>query len=100
MPSTLDSSKEERDNLVIPFLSAFLITMFLFFIDEGYYDFRWMREWGNWIVFVIYLFLLFPLQWLLARFLLGKFRSWTKALMMLLIGIPLTLVLFYLLIMK
>jgi hypothetical protein len=33
---------------------AFIICQFLFFIDEGYYDFRWMKSVGNWIVFVVY----------------------------------------------
>ena len=36
---------------------AFVFTQLLFFIDEGYLDFRWMRSIGNWIVFVPYLFL-------------------------------------------
>ena len=31
-----------------------ILTLFLFFIDEGYYDFRWMKDLGNWFVFVIY----------------------------------------------
>lgn len=32
-----------------------LVTVFiLFFLDEGYYDLRWMKEPGNWIPFVIY----------------------------------------------
>jgi hypothetical protein len=30
-------------------MSAFLVTMFFFYIDEGYYDFRWMKSAGNWI---------------------------------------------------
>jgi hypothetical protein len=43
-----------RDSLIY-LLNAFVITQFLFFIDEGYYDFRWMSSLGNWIVFFIYL---------------------------------------------
>lgn len=43
------------------FLASLSITMFLFFIDEGYYDFRWMKRVGNWIPFVIYLSLIFGL---------------------------------------
>ncbi len=28
-------------------LNSFLVTQFLFFIDEGFYDFRWMKDIGN-----------------------------------------------------
>ena len=31
-----------------------LLTLFLFYIDEGYYNFRWMLEPGAWFVFVLY----------------------------------------------
>ncbi len=84
-----------RDSVFIPFFSALLITLFLFFIDEGYYDFRWMMSWGNWIVFVMYLILLFPVQWVISHFLFRKFQGTQKALLMLGIGIPITLALFY-----
>jgi len=39
------------------FLFGAIFTLFLFCIDEGYYDFRWMRNIGNWIAFVPYLLL-------------------------------------------
>jgi hypothetical protein len=84
-----------RDNFLIPFGSALLITHFLFFIDEGFYDFRWMLEWGNWVVFVIYLIMLFPVQWAISYFLFRKFEGLQKALMMMVFGIPITLALFY-----
>lgn len=35
-------------------INSFLITQFLFFIDEGCYDFRWMTNIGNWLVFLFY----------------------------------------------
>ncbi|WP_442787595.1 hypothetical protein [Flavobacterium suncheonense] len=40
-------------------LNSFLVTQFLFFIDEGFYDFRWMKDIGNWIVFTVYFIVLF-----------------------------------------
>lgn len=44
-----------KDNeLIRIYINAFVIVQFLFFIDEGYNDFRWMKEIGNWIVFFIY----------------------------------------------
>ncbi|MGB0806603.1 MAG: hypothetical protein ACPGRC_07925 [Salibacteraceae bacterium] len=45
------------------------ITLFvvnaLFFIDEGYYSFYWMLNWGNWVVFIIYFGVLYVIQTLL-----------------------------------
>lgn len=41
---------------------SLFITLFLFFIDEGYYSFKWMQNAGNWIVFFIYIILLFTGQ--------------------------------------
>ena len=38
----------------IPLWISFLVTNFLFFIDEGYNDFRWMKDAGNWVVFFMY----------------------------------------------
>lgn len=39
-------------------INSFLISQFLFFIDEGSYDFRWMTNAGNWLVFVFYFMIL------------------------------------------
>ena len=95
MSAITTTPNTSRDSLLIPLTSAFIITFFLFFIDEGYYDFRWMMSWGNWIVFVMYLILLFPVQWAISHFLFRKFQGTQKALLMLGIGIPITLALFY-----
>ncbi len=59
-------------------ITTVVMVMFLFYIDEGYYDFRWMRNAGNWLMFVVYLAFVFPMQWLLAGVLgrlAGKRRS-------------------------
>jgi len=53
-------------------ISAVLLTFFLFFIDEGYYDLRWMAEWSNWVFFLIYTFVLAFCQWIVA-WLIAKF---------------------------
>ena len=56
-----------RKELHISFvLSAVLMTLFLCYIDEGYYDFRWMSSIGNWLVFFIYVAILFLAQELVA----------------------------------
>ena len=43
-------------------LSAVAFTFFLCYIDEGYYDLRWMKDWGNWIAFALYVAVLFLAQ--------------------------------------
>lgn len=37
-----------------PLLPAALITFFLFYLDEGFFDFRWMKHLGNWLMFFLY----------------------------------------------
>lgn len=51
----------------IPFsvINSFLITQFLFFIDEGYYNFSWMADLDNWLVFVFYFTLLTGILYLI-----------------------------------
>ena len=54
-----------------------LLVFFMAFIDEGFYDFRWMRDPGNWIVVGLYwmamilgellIALLVPRSWSLHR---------------------------------
>lgn len=53
--------KHSENNWLVyyPLMLSFIITQFLFFIDEGYCDFRWMKSGGNWLVFVIYLIIIF-----------------------------------------
>lgn len=46
----------------IAFIIANIITQFLCFIDEGYYDFRWMKSWGNWVVYLIYVLVIWGLS--------------------------------------
>ncbi|PKL77813.1 MAG: hypothetical protein CVV25_13580 [Ignavibacteriae bacterium HGW-Ignavibacteriae-4] len=55
-------------------ISSIIVTLVLLYIDEGYYNFNWMTNIGNWIVgaiyagiitliqIAIYKFILFPLK--------------------------------------
>jgi hypothetical protein len=74
-----------------PFIAALVVVNVLFFIDEGYYDFRWMLQVGNWIVFALYMAILFPVQWLISRFLFRKQTGATKILLDAITGIILSL---------
>ena len=60
--------KRSRFFLII----ATLFTFFICFIDEGYYNFMWMKEWGNWIAFTIYIFVMYTMQELLYKILKNK----------------------------
>lgn len=44
----------ETKKYILPLFISLVITLFLFYIDEGFYDFRWMLNVGNWIVFLVY----------------------------------------------
>lgn len=47
--------KISKDNAVLAMVVySVVFTMFLFCIDEGYYNFNWMQDLGNWIVFPFY----------------------------------------------
>lgn len=52
-------TERKKEDLLTPLMVSFFFTQFLFFLDEGYHDFRWMQSFGNWICFVIYWFCLF-----------------------------------------
>ena len=86
----------KTEDLITPLISSFLIVMFLFFIDEGYYDFRWMKEAGNWFVFGIYMIIFFPIQWGISHFVFYKLTGWKKTAAMVGISIPLTLIFLWL----
>lgn len=54
---------------------AIIFTFILFYIDEGYYDFRWMKEWGNWIVFLLYVGLIYVFQEIFFGLIIQKIRA-------------------------
>ncbi len=47
---------------------------FLFFIDEGWYDLRWMKQPGNWLVFALYLGILFGSQMIFYNWICRRFQ--------------------------
>ena len=60
-------SHYKNSNLLIPVVSSVAITMFLFYIDEGYYNFEWMASIGNWVAFVFY-----AIPMILGQFIISK----------------------------
>jgi hypothetical protein len=56
-------SKEVKVHLI----TAIALTLFLCYIDEGFYNFNWMLEWDNWLAFVMYVALFWAFQTLLSK---------------------------------
>ena len=73
-------------NLLVHGLIAVAITLFLFYIDEGYYNFKWTQSLANWIWFVFYSGGLFTGQ-VLVRFLFFRnFTGWPYTMMTSVLG--------------
>ncbi|MBW1295066.1 hypothetical protein [Aquimarina litoralis] len=66
--------------------SSILITLFLFFIDEGSYSFQWTEEPLVLIVFAIYAISIFLSQLLISKVFLKNSRSSKKIVLSILIG--------------
>jgi hypothetical protein len=59
------SNRNETAKFILPLFIAFVITSFLFYIDEGFYDFRWMLNIGSWIVLLFYVAVIYVIQLIL-----------------------------------
>lgn len=57
--------------------TAAIITLLLFFINDGVYNFKWMSNLGNWIAFGIYYLLLFLGQFVI-YLIIVKILGWQK----------------------
>lgn len=57
--------KEKRDkgNLLVFVASSIFVVLFLFFIDEGNYNFSWAQNIFSYIVLLIYVIPMILLQW-------------------------------------
>ena len=82
MMTTQSISKKHDRSVAITLLSSVIITLFLFYIDEGFYNFNWMTDLGNWFVFGFYISLIFGSQILVYTLLkngkiLNKNLSWS-----------------------
>jgi hypothetical protein len=95
MSQTVTQQDRTLDHLIIPLLASFILVGFLFFIDEGYYDFRWMKDPGAWFVFGLYSLGIFPLQWAVSWFLFRNLPYWKRILLRMLTGILGTILILY-----
>lgn len=85
MSQAAAKTKNNHEVLILG-VSAFLITMFLGFIDEGYYDFRWMTDIWNWVILGIYGVAIFFFQLLFAKLFLARFSGNGKLVVSLIAG--------------
>lgn len=65
MKAKTTTSEGEIAKFIWPLLIAVVITLFLFYIDEGFYNFKWMLNIGNWIAFLIYVSVIYGAQLIL-----------------------------------
>jgi len=55
----------ETEKFILPLFVSIIITLFLCYIDEGDYNFKWMLNIGNWISFFVYLAAIYLVQLIL-----------------------------------
>ena len=72
--------------LTIMMVTSTLITMSLFYADEGFYNFSWMTNFGNWIIFFIYSTSIFISQILIHLLITKVFRLRSSMLWTILVG--------------
>jgi hypothetical protein len=89
MPTAASRSVNQKLDYIIPFVLALLVTGFLFFIDEGYYDMRWAEDPGNWFVFFVYSGIMLGGQLLIQQFMFKKYTGWRRHAVVAFVGIPL-----------
>ncbi len=89
MEATTFTNRQQTNSFFIHLLCAAAFTTFLFFIDEGYYSFKWMREAGNWLLFAIYTFGILSGQIVTQFLILRQYTGKYKMLFSCLIGVPL-----------
>lgn len=82
MNNTLQLNHLPSRPLFYMVLSAVICTLFLFYIDEGYYSFAWMKQGGAWIVFGLFICFFTLVQFILAypfKKLLDKRRAFVAS---------------------
>jgi len=80
-----------RTPFALMWITSFVVTFVLLYMDEGYYDFRWMKSIGNWIMFFVYVGFAFTGQFLVSillnRFVSAPLAHWLTAIVGTTLGI-------------
>jgi hypothetical protein len=72
--------------LLMYLITTIIITMSLFYVDEGFYSFDWMTNPGNWFVFIIYATSIFAGQLLIYLLMVRVFKIRQNNLAIILLG--------------
>jgi hypothetical protein len=59
---TTNITAQNKDTSLLLLGNSAFITLFFFFIDEGYYNFNWMTNIGAWFIFALFTVVLFFIQ--------------------------------------
>ena len=86
-------SKSKPSPVLVAITANVLVVLFLFFIDEGNFDFSWASNPGGWFAFGVYTVGILFCQCLTYLFILRKYKGEYKNTFTSLIGIPLGLIL-------
>lgn len=84
----ITSLSRERTYL-FPITSAIILTFMLFFVDEGYYDLRWMKSGYNWLIFSCFVGGFFVGQAIISTFFLKRTTGIGKKTLVMVLGLPL-----------
>ncbi len=58
----MSNKQIKTGNAVIFLIISVVLTTYLAYIDEGYYSFQWMKSFGNWMMFFVYITIIFLIQ--------------------------------------
>lgn len=75
--------------ILISLLNSTLVILFLFYMDEGYYNFNWMLHLGNWIAFGFYMLAFSTGQLITHQLILAHYKGANKITFTSVIGMPL-----------
>jgi hypothetical protein len=74
---------------IVAAVAALLVTLFLFYIDEGYYNFRWMmNDLRNWLWFAVYVAAIWGIQLLAGKYVYRKYAEWEKIILNVVLAVP------------
>lgn len=69
-----------RYSVSILLINAVIITCYLFYLDEGNFNFKWMLNLGSWVVFIPYAAVFFCGQFIVSKVVLRKKKGMVNTL--------------------
>lgn len=86
MSATALPPKTQNRSFLTFLLFSLAITFLMLFIDEGYYDLRWMKSFGNWIMFGVYALMMLIGQLVFFNIILSRYSGKGKMAMSVIFG--------------